>query len=125
MDRKLHEAITALFDMSPYQINNGSCFNWAFLAKKLLGRKATLWNLGSHHAFVKYNGRFYDAECPEGVKNYLSLPCNRGHYDPQAKRWEVQEFIEFWQDCGKRAMIISELDAQVRMLRKQFPTLSA
>lgn len=31
------------------------------------------------HYFIKFNGKYYDAECIEGVKNYLDLPLFEGH----------------------------------------------
>lgn len=45
-----------------------------------------------YHCFLSYQGRFYDAECPEGVENFFELPnfermaYQYAHYcKPQAK----------------------------------------
>ena len=31
----------------------------------------------SHHCFLYHKGKFYDAECPEGVENFFELPLYR------------------------------------------------
>ncbi len=35
----------------------------------------------SHHAWVCYNGRHYDAESPEGVDNWTELPIFKRYFN--------------------------------------------
>lgn len=58
-------------------INMGECFLWAYIAYSLYDR-VQLWDMGSH-AFVRYQGKFYDSEVPDGVSDWRDLPaCNFG-----------------------------------------------
>lgn len=64
-------------DDEPSDINSGECFKWAYIAYSLF-EDVELYDL-PHHAFVKYKGKYYDAECPEGEENWKDLPaCNWG-----------------------------------------------
>lgn len=56
-------------------INTGRCFMWAFLAYKLF-QDVELYDTDVH-AFVKYNGKFYDSETHKGVKDWRKLPCHK------------------------------------------------
>ena len=122
MDRTIHRAITQTFGITPREIDDGSCFNWAFIAKKVLGRKATLYSACENHAFVRYNGKFYDAECPRGVKYWWDLPVVREypHYyaDDYAERQSIADFTTLWQDIGKHAMIVEKLEKESRALKR-------
>lgn len=61
----------------PSVINTGNCFQWAYLAFKTF-QYVELWDV-SCHAFIRYRGKFYDAERPEGEKDWRDLPaCNFG-----------------------------------------------
>lgn len=55
----------------PEVINCGWCYNWAYAAYSLYG--GTLCST-TQHAFVKLNGRYYDAEALEGVEDWRCLP---------------------------------------------------
>ncbi len=35
----------------------------------------------SHHQWIKYNGKFYDAECDKGVKKWIDLPLIKRMFD--------------------------------------------
>ena len=60
----------------PEDINNGSCFDFATVVFELIaGCKIAGQNIGGvGHTWIEYKGRCYDAEVPEGVRNWLSLP---------------------------------------------------
>jgi hypothetical protein len=74
---KLQE-ITNSFDMSPYSINDGCCYEWAEDVLAALPR-VEIWEVpagfgDAFHAFVRIDGVFYDAECLTGVADYSELP---------------------------------------------------
>jgi hypothetical protein len=53
--------------MSPEIINRGHCYNWALAAKYYL--KSGQLFADDAHAFIYYDGRYYDATEPLGVDN--------------------------------------------------------
>lgn len=57
----------------PYDINNGDCEPFAkALHDKLPG--STIHDYAASHRFVKFEGKYYDAETPEGVKDWKQIP---------------------------------------------------
>lgn len=81
------------YDESPYQINCGLCEEFATDVLKRLGHpykdetdeRCMLWHdnmpdcteeEAAHwsHCFIKWDGKFYDSECPEGVTEWRKLP---------------------------------------------------
>jgi len=66
------------FGLSPYEINTGSCDNFADSVldeAKHCGLDVSLRedeNVG--HIWVVYKGRHYDAEVPKGVSDWKELP---------------------------------------------------
>jgi hypothetical protein len=78
------------FDPIVWDINNGYCEDWAERAAELLrerGQRAfTAWiDPDVDHCVLVYNGKFYDADCPDGVDRWSQLPM---FADPQGKRPE-------------------------------------
>lgn len=69
------------FKGRPNEINYGQCFQWAYLARQLYSG-IELWDL-KYHAFVKYKGKFYDSETPNGIKDWRKLPIIK-LYDTQS-----------------------------------------
>ncbi len=73
---------TAEFGGDPYQINNGSCYEWAeFILERLHdeNHQVQLWEVPfgmgeTTHAFLRIDGKFYDAEAPNGVMDHMNLP---------------------------------------------------
>jgi len=80
-----------------YEINNGLCEEFA-MSVIGVGFGIALWQdeldqvtpltWGEvkeeiegycHHCFILYNGKFYDAECPEGVTHPKDLPLFKKH----------------------------------------------
>ncbi len=67
---------------TPYEINNGGCEEWAELvlaelrhSTNMVGRWATdVDHASCSHIFIEIDGKFYDAECLDGVINYMQLP---------------------------------------------------
>jgi hypothetical protein len=69
------------------KINEGYCADFAtFIYENVAG--AEIWNdeeLGSKvytHTFIKYKGLYYDAEAPEGVKQWIELPIFQRNAEP-------------------------------------------
>lgn len=70
-------------DATPWDINNGLCEEWAYMVSDRIGSEVEIWETDfdgcdTHHIFIRVGGRFYDAECHEGVVNYMELPIFRG-----------------------------------------------
>lgn len=64
-----------------YDINCGQCEEWANRVQELAGEHdVTVHDSDACHIFVEYGGRFYDAECPQGVDRWKQLPIfvNKG-----------------------------------------------
>lgn len=67
---------------TPYEINNGYCYEWAEgILERLRAteHQVELWEVlfgfgDTTHAFLRINGKFYDAECHEGVEDHMDLP---------------------------------------------------
>lgn len=69
---------------NPELINQGQCFQWAYLAHQTFAG-TELWDL-HYHAFIKYKGRFYDSETPNGVKDWRELPIVREYGVPEKRK---------------------------------------
>jgi len=73
---KIIRALARAWRLPPQKLNEGACFAFARELKKALGTGArVIWNDDWDHAYVRYGARLYDAEAPEGVRRYTSLPC--------------------------------------------------
>ena len=98
-------------------INQGHCMFWAFVAYKLYS-DVELWS-NEDHAFVKYNGKFYDSETPKGVDRWQELPCNsRGLAYGQIEKSRMQRldrFKSYWLEHGRYGAIVwDRFDEQVK-----------
>lgn len=60
---------------NPKLINQGRCWQWAWLARKTF-TNVELWDT-CEHAFVRYQGKFYDSERLLGEVNWEDLPAAR------------------------------------------------
>jgi hypothetical protein len=76
-----------IFDAHAYDINNGLCNDFADTIESRVDGAEGLWMEeidpkyeDYSHCVIRYNGRFYDAECPQGVDSLDALPLvkNRG-----------------------------------------------
>jgi len=61
-----------------------------------------LWSIGAH-AFIKYQGKFYDSERLQGEEDWRDLPaCNFGHgcgcrsCKKGARKMSLNFFKKFW-----------------------------
>jgi hypothetical protein len=70
------------YGIDPYEINNGSCEEFAddvidaLESDGITGAEMSgtpTFELPGHY-WVDYNGKSYDAECPDGVDNWRKLP---------------------------------------------------
>lgn len=85
----INERVRAFIDAgskSAWGINNGECQEFAEdIASKVKGAEIFESGFGvwedapePTHFFIRYNGRWYDAEAPRGVKSWKDLPIFRG-----------------------------------------------
>ncbi len=72
------------FDPIVYDVNNGYCAEWAFRAADLIDEAFPAW-MDDDHCVLVYRGRFYDADCLDGVDDVEDLPM---FADPSADRPE-------------------------------------
>lgn len=72
------------YDPLTYDINDGHCEAWAFRAAELIPGAFAAW-IDPEHCVLVYEGRFYDADCPEGTRHWDQLPM---FADPQHERPE-------------------------------------
>ena len=92
------QSVTDDFEgMHPYQINNGNCDEWGNQALESLDKKGfaaelweTVWDFAdTTHIFLRIGGKFYDAECLEGVEDHMSLPIFKKLFAANGKRQPV------------------------------------
>ena len=63
------------FDPVVWDVNNGHCAAWAKRAAELVPGSFTAWiDPAVDHCVLVYDGRFYDADCPDGVDRWSELP---------------------------------------------------
>lgn len=78
----IHELVKE-YGQTPYEINNGDCQHFAYeLHNRVKG--AEVFEVGGFwmqeevdepsHFFIRFNNRYYDAETPQGVKDWKNLP---------------------------------------------------
>ena len=90
LDRMRHEGFhtepgaAVRFDPIVWDINNGFCEKWAFLAADRIAEAFPAW-IGDVHCVLVYKGRYYDADCLDGVDDVEDLPM---FADPLGERPE-------------------------------------
>lgn len=71
------------YDKSPYDINNGECEDFALeIIRRMGGYSPDLTDGAPNdmecklpgHYWIEYKGKYYDAECPQGVSKWQELP---------------------------------------------------
>lgn len=77
------------------QINLGQCFIWAYFTY-LLFEDVKLCDTDSH-AFIKYRGKYYDSDRPNGVDSWLSLPASGFSSDKSYSSMNANDFKRVWQ----------------------------
>lgn len=78
----LKESLRLTFEFSnqktAYDINNGYCGIFADYVLYIFSKSEDIvphWvDKPAPHAFLEYEGRYYDAECLDGVKRWQDLP---------------------------------------------------
>jgi hypothetical protein len=87
-------------------INNGKCVDWAELVCGVIADAVmTEWDdpqSGLLHTFVHWQGRFYDAERPDGAADVTGLPIFHRfpgtRSGPEFVRDTADVLAEYWQD---------------------------
>ena len=105
-------------------INYGRCFLWAYTAFRLY-KRVELWDF-EIHAFVRYEGRFYDSERPLGELDWRDLPATNwgpATYEPARrvspktykKRWapSAEDFNVVWKDVRAQVQKVVENESLV------------
>lgn len=92
-------------EMTPYDINNGCCDEWAELVSKNLEDHANveIWETvflfaDTSHVFLRINNKFYDAECLDGVDDHMQLPIFEKLFKATNRRqpvWIIETNNEF------------------------------
>ncbi len=62
------------YDPLVWDINNGHCDAWADLAAERLHEGAFSTWVDPYHCVLVFDGKFYDADCPEGAAHWDQLP---------------------------------------------------
>jgi hypothetical protein len=78
---------------SPYDINNGDCDSFAdalYVAAEQMGLYVEWFDSYDEvglpvHCWVCIDGKHYDAEAPEGAREWRELPIFRNHFLKKAK----------------------------------------
>lgn len=85
----------------PKQINKGLCMRWAYMAYQMF-EGVELWYI-ANHAFIRYQGKFYDSERLQGEEDWKDLPANNfgvgcgcGRCQKGAGQRTLEEFKAFW-----------------------------
>ena len=82
------QKINAIFNakgITPHAINNGLCEDFAMMViEQMGGYSSELEEVATEsfdgandlpgHVWIYYQDKFYDAECPQGVKDWRELP---------------------------------------------------
>lgn len=76
MTQACHNATLSFENRTEEDINSGECFEWATVVfDRIPGCKIVGQNIrGCGHTWTEYRGRLYDAEVPNGVRNWKDLP---------------------------------------------------
>lgn len=107
---------TFFSDVEPDVINQGRCFVWSYLAYKAF-KGVELYDTNVH-AFVRYKGKYYDSERPNGEKNWWDLPANKYASAAPTKR-RMGEFRIRWVSQTHRFQTTwQEIDDQVKKVRE-------
>ena len=84
--KRIIEETIKQWDISPYDINNGECEDFAMeildkmggysedITKVCTQNFVDFGSLDLGHVWILYKGKHYDAECSNGVKDWKNLP---------------------------------------------------
>lgn len=91
--------------ISARKINNGNCFNWAYIVYLLLeDKEVSLYSDDEFvHAFVKIGDLYYDSECPTGVNCWEDLPTYQRYPNNYGivSEYDLEDFLHGWGMYGK------------------------
>lgn len=80
-------------------INQGRCYDWAYYAKRTFHvSNIVLWST-YYHAYVEFEGKFFDSESPQGVKDFLKLKTNQ-RFEGVSIKQSIPEFTSWWDNRG-------------------------
>lgn len=84
----------------PADINLGRCMQWAYMAYYMF-EGVELWSMRVH-AFISYQGKFYDSERLRGVRRWRSLPSCNYIGSTGAAKYSVNNFKRRWDSEYKK-----------------------
>lgn len=79
----MRDELCEAYDITPFDINNGFCDEWAYQVHELLKESKhtiSIWathpdEANANHYFIQIDfDKFFDAEEIQGVKDYMDLP---------------------------------------------------
>lgn len=100
--KTINKAFQKRLGIKPYQINYGNCYHWAYIAHRLIGGKLMLTEDKGGHAWLKYNGFYYDSESIGGTPFFGRLKLFQHNGLPGVVRSSntIKEFIDLWDKVG-------------------------
>lgn len=73
--KRTTQQFCAQYSCTPQGVNEGSCLEFAgAIRAACIGTKMRMQESGPPHCFIEHNGKFYDAECHQGVCDWHELP---------------------------------------------------
>lgn len=86
----------------PNEINDGHCFNFAYYLYLKHDKKPILCSVDDH-AFIFYDGLFYDSDSPFGRKEWRTLKTCRSYNKKAEFLIENEiEFLDGWRYCNTK-----------------------
>lgn len=84
-----------LYDPTTWDINNGYCEEWAEAVAQKIPQAEVVW-LDQYdeelaHCAILHRGKYYDAECLEGVINWKDLPLVKNQNKSRAEVLEERQ----------------------------------
>jgi hypothetical protein len=95
------------YNISPYEINNGNCEEFAYqivekIPEACLNYGDDTDDLFFGHVWIEYQEKYYDAECPKGVNKLEDLPIFK-------KRRRKMKYR-----CGVNGLLICEKENPIK-----------
>jgi hypothetical protein len=119
-----------MFTPTFWDINNGWCEEFAIAVEKIMdeSRNGYYWNWFEDyehgaHAVIVYDGKYYDAQCIEGVNDWKKLPfykqISREQWIAEQFSLEIKGIIDNWYtNCPKSLKFVQ---ATIDVYNKYFP----
>ncbi len=92
------------YGLSPYSINNGYCFIWAYLFWSIAKDKMEVRFKSNHnHVVVEVDGKFYDSEHILGERRLSKMEFFEARRADEAEDYDITEMVAYWSRNGCQA----------------------